>query len=241
MQRYFVIKKEDTYYLEQSDIHHFVKVMRGKLNEEILCIFEGVLFKGKIIDLVQGTIHFVEVVDCDTELDIEITLIYALAKGDKFDFVVQKATELGVHRIVPMLSNRCVVKMDTERFEKKRLRYQKIAKEACQQCLRTIIPTVESLCTIENIHTYFGNHTVIAYEETAKGLEHGALYHLIKSIEPGNKVTVIVGSEGGFDQDEVDLVVSQGAIACSLGKRILRSETAPLYVLSVLGYSREVM
>lgn len=241
MQRYFVEEKNSQYYLNKGDLHHFSNVMRGCVQDEIVCIYNQMVYQGFVQDLSSGLVSLGDVIEEDCELDVEITLIYALAKGDKFDFVVQKATELGVNKIVPMLSNRCVVKMDQDRFSKKRERYQKIAKEACLQCLRTSIPEVMPLCNIDDVAMYFGDYNLIAYEEVGKGLKHGMLHNVVSKLKTGDKITIIVGSEGGFDQKEVDKLVENGVIACSLGKRILRSETAPLYMLSVLGYSREII
>lgn len=241
MQRYFVDKQQNDYYLLQEDMHHFVKVMRGKINDKVTCIYKGNVFLAKVVDLTSGLLCFIENIETDIELDVDVTLIYALTKGEKFDLVIQKATELGVRTIVPVVTKRCVVKIDVDKFEKKRVRYQKIAKEACQQCYRTLIPSVEPLCNLDTIKPYLSDYNLVAYEEIAKENNHGKLYEVVSKLQKGQSITIIVGSEGGFEQNEIDQLVEQGVEVCSLGKRILRSETAPLYMLSVIGYSREVM
>lgn len=240
MQRYFVEKNNNQYRLMKEDIHHFSKVMRGNSGDIITCIFNGEVFLGEVLNTDTGDIKYVDEVHCDVELDVNVTLIYALSKSDKFDFVVQKATELGVNRIVPIITNRCVVKMDKERFEKKRQRFQKIAKEACQQCYRTNIPYIEELYDLKDVKKFLSDFNLVAYEEVAKENNHNKLFEIINQLKKDNSITIIVGSEGGFERSEIDFLIEQGIEPCSLGKRILRSETAPLYMLSVIGYSREV-
>lgn len=244
MQRYFIneqIYNQTTLTMTKEDLYHIKKVMRSKKGDSIVCIDkQGINYQCSIVDIETGVVHVDTVVSNDSELDVDVTLIYAMPKGDKFEFVLQKATELGVKQIVPLFSNRCVVKLDKNKFEKKIVRYQKIVKEASEQSYRNIIPEVKDSITIKELSNYLGDINLVAYEETAKLGQHGNLSKALKQVLPGQKITVIVGSEGGFDEDEVEEMETLGVVRCSLGKRILRSETAPLYILSVIGFNREV-
>ncbi len=164
-----------------------------------------------------------------------------LPKGDKFEFVLQKACELGVHHIIPLSSKRCVVKLTKDKFNKKLPRYQKILKEASEQSGRNRIPSIEEVKTIKELKPYLKDYNLVAYEETAKQHEHGELFHTLQQLKAGDQLLIIVGCEGGFDESEIQELNEMGVKCCSLGNRIfLRSETAPLYLMSVIGYSREL-
>lgn len=243
MQRYFInedLINRDSVQLVDNDLHHLKTVMRSKSGEEIICIdINGLVYLGKIVDVDQGSINIVEKIDENNELDVGITLVYALPKGDKFELVLQKATELGVERIVPLLTRRCVVKTDKKKFSKKIERYKKILKEASQQSRRNKIPEITNVVALGELKEYLGDYNLVAYEKFDCN-EKSMLKQCLEQLKPGDKITVIVGSEGGFDEIEIDEMEKIGVKACSLGKRILRSETAPLYLLSVIGFAREI-
>lgn len=244
MQRYFikeVVEEHTSFFIEQEDLHHLKKVMRNKNGDCILCIDPlGTNYQCHIENIEIGKIVVDKKIINDSELDVEVTLVYAMPKGDKFEFVLQKAAELGVKRIVPLLSNRCVVKLGKDKFTKKKVRFQKILKEASEQSYRNFIPEITDMITIKELPIYLGDYNVVAYEETAKQGNHGTLSKVLQQIKALDKVVIIVGSEGGFEEKEIATMEMMGIQRCSLGKRILRSETAPLYMLSVIGFSREV-
>ncbi|MFQ8706849.1 MAG: RsmE family RNA methyltransferase [Thomasclavelia sp.] len=244
MQRYFInenLTNKNTFIFSADDLHHLKTVMRSKKGDKIVCIdINGQMYLCKIDDIDQGIISIIEKTDENNELDVEVTLIYALPKGDKFELVLQKATELGVTRIVPLLTRRCVVKSDKKKFAKKLIRYEKILKEAAQQSRRNKIPEIINVIELNELEEYLGRYNLVAYEEISKAGKHKALKQFLDKLETDDKISVIVGSEGGFDQDEIEIMESMGVTPCSLGKRILRSETAPLYLLSTIGYVREI-
>ncbi|WP_294578000.1 16S rRNA (uracil(1498)-N(3))-methyltransferase [uncultured Thomasclavelia sp.] len=244
MQRYFideVIEKQEEITLTESDLHHVKNVMRMNNGDQIICLDPtGQVYLTAIKDINQGLITIIEKRDENNELDVDVTLVYALPKGDKLEMVLQKATELGVKRIVPLLTRRCVIKTNPEKFAKKMTRYHKIVKEASEQSRRNIIPEITNVITLKQLDQYLGDYNLVAYEELAKHGEDRALKQTLKQLQPGAKITIIVGCEGGFDYQEIEMMENLGIEACSLGKRILRSETAPLYFLSVIGYSREI-
>lgn len=244
MQKYFInqtIQLNQTFKIESGDHHHIEKVMRNKNGDHIISIDTAhVQYLCIIEDVKKGIIKPIEKLNIDNELDVEVTLIYALPKGDKFELVLQKSCELGVSHIIPLQSKRCVVKMTKEKFEKKLPRYQKILKEASEQSGRNKIPDIQNIITLKEIKNHLKEFNLVAYEETAKQNKHGQLYKTLKELKAGQHIVVIVGCEGGFDESEINSLNELGVKCCSLGKRILRSETAPLYLLSVIGYSREV-
>ena len=160
--------------------------------------------------------------DEDNELDIDITVILALIKNDKFDFAVQKLTELGVKRIVPYLAKRSVVKPGKGNNKQERL--TKIAREASEQSHRNCIPEICDYCTLKDLSKYKSDINIIAYEKDDK---------LISDLK-GKSFTIVIGPEGGFEPSEYEQIVSLGFESVSLGKRILRAETAAIYLSSVI-------
>ncbi|MDE6952634.1 MAG: 16S rRNA (uracil(1498)-N(3))-methyltransferase [Erysipelotrichales bacterium] len=242
MQRYFIDQSciEGLYiHIDSYNHKHMQRVMRYRNKDTVICILPNhETYIYEIIDIDQGLLLQKEQLIEDHELDIDITLIYALPKSDKFELVLQKATELGVKRIVPFLSKRSIIKTDQKTFAKKQERYLRILKEASEQSYRQVIPELTSLIQINDIPSFLSDVNLVAYEESSKQGEHSAFYHALHS--DYQSITIIVGPEGGFDQKEIDIMKEMGVIPCSLGKRILRSETAPLYMLSVIGYSREL-
>ncbi len=243
MQRYFIKQQnEGIIYLEKDDIFHIKKVMRGKNGDEVICInMDGVVHRCRIDDIDNGKVSVLSSIDQFCELDVDITLIYAMPKGDKFELVLQKATELGVKNIVPLLTRRCVVKLDQQKFAKKKERYTKILKEASEQSYRNFIPLLHDVQSIATIEPYLSKYNLVAYEEDAKTTSKNTLYKTIKNLQKKDTISIIVGSEGGFDESEIQELEKLGVSRCTLGKRILRSETAPLYMLSVIGFALEEM
>ena len=257
MQKYFInenIELNKSFKIESSDQHHIEKVMRNKNGDQIICVdLKHIQYLCLIENVQEGTILPIEKLDINNEkstmidldinneLDVEVTLVYALPKGDKFEFVLQKACELGVHHIIPLSSKRCVVKLTKDKFNKKLPRYQKILKAASEQSGRNRIPSIEEVKTIKELKPYLKDYNLVAYEETAKQHEHGELFHTLQQLKAGDQLLIIVGCEGGFDESEIQELTEMGVKCCSLGNRILRSETAPLYLMSVIGYSRELI
>lgn len=244
MQRYFInedLTNKQQLILPADDLHHVKKVMRNINGDKIICLdIKGQVYHCVIEDIDTGLIKLDYRLEENNELDVEVTLVYALPKGDKFELVLQKATELGVKRIIPIQTKRCVVKMDEQKFAKKITRYQKILKEAAEQSRRNYIPEITNVIKLEQLDNYLGDYNLVAFEELAKQGEHLVLKQTLDKLKAGDKITIVVGSEGGFDLDEIKIMNKLGIQACSLGKRILRSETAPLYFLSVIGYAREI-
>ncbi|MDF2530206.1 MAG: rRNA ((1498)-N(3))-methyltransferase [Gammaproteobacteria bacterium] len=161
------------------------------------------------------------------ESPLSIHLAQAVAKGDKMDWIIQKAVELGVKAITPLLTQRCNVKLDAERFDKKVEHWQKVAISACEQCGRNIIPTIYNPISLSKfIEANQAGLKLILHPENSQNLDN--LPDFI------NDLTLLVGPEGGFSEQEIDLAQSQNYITLNLGPRILRTETAPLACMAML-------
>lgn len=237
MQRYFSISNERII-LDEGDIHHITHVMRNKVGDFFEIIFHQKVYKMKISSLKPFTYEEIESFDIDHEIKNDITLFYCLSKGEKNEFVMQKATELGVKRIVLLSSLRSIVKMDNDDFNRKKVRYEKILKEASEQSKRNIVPEIIGIISIKNISKdLLAKHNFVAYEEEAGNTLN--TFKLFDEIKKGESVSILIGSEGGIDQSELDILHEKGFKNISLGKRILRTETAAVYALSVLSFMLE--
>jgi len=228
MQRYFAQATEDYILLAKEDEHHLLNVLRSKVGEKIEAVSCGLLYLGEIESINPLKIKIVEKVDDQSELTTNVTLYYCLSKGDKNDFVIQKATELGAKRIVLVSSKRCIVKYDPKDVDKKLERYSKIAKEAAEQCHRLIVPSVEGPIDIKNIKSVMKEeHCYVAFEENKNDNAFAVSKDMVS-------IGMLIGPEGGLENSEVDFLNSIGFKSISLGKRILRTETAAVYALSVI-------
>lgn len=242
MQRYFVKNSQIHDGIVDMDpiMHkHIAKVMRMKQGEKVIVTDEsGQFFLATVFDLEGGRLILEKALDENNELDVDVTLVYGMPKGDKFEFVLQKATELGVTKIVPFLCARSLIKMDESKFMKKKPRYERIIQEASEQSHRNICPEVTAPIHLKELKDYLSEVNVVAYEESAKQGEVSAFHRALEKLT--TSITIIVGPEGGFDESEITAMKDLGITPVGLGKRILRSESAPLYMLSVIGYEREL-
>lgn len=221
-------------FLSSEDSKHVSKVLRLKEGDFVtICDknkfdYEGVI--SKIEDLVTVDISNKKL--NTAEPNIKIKLYQCLPKSDKFDFIIQKAVELGVCEIIPVQSKFCVVKNDTKSFEKKLTRYNKIVYEACKQSGRGIIPIVSNVLTFKQAINQISNtHSVLCYESDEL-YPRKRLSDLIDSNT--QEVSLIIGSEGGLATEEIELAVNSGVQLASLGNLILRCETASITALSII-------
>ena len=234
MQRYFAKVLDNRVYLNDDDNHHFFNVLRAKIGEKIEVVCGGKLFLAELRKINPIEIEVIQEIDDNSELNSFVTLYYCLSKGDKNDFVVQKATELGASRIVLVASKRCVVKYDGKDVDKKIARFTKIVKEAAEQCHRLIVPEVVGPINVDQIGK-ISNEEVrfVAYEEESQKSSSFSISGKEKSIG------IFIGPEGGFDIEEVEYLNSLGFKNVSLGNRILRTETAAIYAMSVISFMLE--
>ena len=232
MQRYFVKKENEKIVLSDQDLHHIKDVMRIKSNGQIVCVFDNASYLCKIeYDNNSYDVKIIEEITKDVELPKDVILYQALIKNDKFDLVIQKATELGVSMIYPTIFSRSVVKVEKDKMDKKLDRYGKIVKEACEQSRRQVLPEMGNYINVKDIKLDDDTIGFIAYENNNN---YKSFNENLALSDNYNKIAIVVGPEGGFSDDEVKYLVSQGFKNISLGKRILRSETASMYALSVI-------
>ena len=236
MQRYFASIKNNQVFLSQEDSFHLLKVMRGRINDNIEVVDENHKSYLSVIKSINPLIIEVqEPILKNSELDSEVTLFFGLAKSDKNEFVIQKATELGAKKIVLFQAKRSVVKFSKDVFNKKLPRYLSIAKEASEQCHREYIPEIKFASSIKEIKNDLCELNLFAYELSA-----GKVNELDSLLDKQYRsISVIIGPEGGFDSQEAEFLISEGFKNISLGKRILRCETAAVYALSVIAFKLE--
>ena len=225
-----------------SDVNHIKNVLRMKPEETILISSgESLEYTCYIRELKEEEIiaHIMYVQESGYELPSRLYLFQGLPKSDKMEVIIQKAVELGVHEIIPVASKRAVVKLDARKEEKKRTRWQAISESAAKQSKRMYVPEVKKVMSFSQAVEYAGQLDVVLVPyELAKGM--GETREIIGKIKKGQSVGIFIGPEGGFEEAEVELAVEKGnAKAITLGKRILRTETAGLTVLSILMFTLE--
>lgn len=226
------------------EVNHIRNVMRLKSGEEISVSIGG---DGKEYrygiesyteDSVLCRLRFVK--DKEVELPVKVLLFQGLPKADKMDLIVQKAVELGAAEIIPVSMERCVVKLDAGKAAKKTARWQTIAESAASQSRRSIIPRVLAPMSMREAVEYAKAQTevrVIPYELQE---DDGSVKQYLESLKEGQSVSIFIGPEGGFTPAEVELAKEAGIRPISLGRRILRTETAGLAILSWLIYILEI-
>lgn len=252
MQRYFV---EDSNWLDGTitisgdDAHHMVRVMRYGIGEKIICNHSsGKSALCEIASLQDGnsiTANIIEWLDSNTELPVSVEIIQALPKGNKLEFITQKGTELGAASFLFFQGDRSIVKWDKKKLPGRLERYRKIVKEASEQSHRNHLPTVDYIGDLVQFmkETSFTSDVIklFAYEEEAKVNEATTLHSALVQVKPGSQIQLIIGPEGGFSPDEVELLHEYGYHSVRLGPRILRTETASLYALASISYHFEEM
>lgn len=221
------------------DVNHIKNVLRMKVGEE-LAVSNGTDGREYVCavrefgeDAVECELRFVK--EDAVELPVKVTLFQGLPKADKMELIIQKAVELGVTEIVPVATKRCVVKLDEKKAASKIARWQSIAEAAAKQSKRGIIPQVLPVQSYKLALKQAENMDVrlIPYE-LASGMERTR--ELLGDLKPGQRVAVFIGPEGGFEEMEIDLAKEAGVEPITLGRRILRTETAGMTVLAWIGY-----
>lgn len=230
MQRYFIKNKDML--LEETDIRHIKKVMRMNINDKIEVVYNNKLHICEITSLEPFNIKVIEKLDEDKKTKIELTVAVALVKEQKMDLILQKLTELGVSKIIPVSMERSIVKLDKERFNKKKVRWESICKEASEQSKRTNIPIIEDIKSIKDLTKEDADLKLVASTKEKEKL----LNYYLQSIEDCAKIIMVIGPEGGISDKEEDILVSNGYNRVSFGNLIFRVETATIYVASIINY-----
>ncbi len=246
MQRYFLQSEFDDQ--EQTTItgedgKHIVRVMRMTVGDSVITVSGGEAFVSIITELLADgvVIQRQEGLMQTNEMPVRVTIACGLPKGDKLDLIVQKGTELGMAGIVPFEAERSIVKWDAKKGDKKVERLRKIAKEAAEQCHRTVIPNVASTASFKQLIEQSASYDVLLFadEEDAKSGNPNRMAERLKNVHPEQTVLTVFGPEGGLSRNEAEVLRSAGFLPIALGPRILRTETAPLYLLSAMSYEFE--
>ncbi|MCX7710420.1 MAG: 16S rRNA (uracil(1498)-N(3))-methyltransferase [Clostridia bacterium] len=241
MPRFFVDKSNvrgDTIFITGEDVGHIKKVLRLRPGENIIiCDGNGTDYLSEIQSIEQDkVIAGINAVEKNlSEPPIDIVLFQGLPKSDKMDFIIQKSVELGVNSIVPVSTERTVVKIDTKKdADHKVVRWQRIALEAAKQCNRGIVPKIEAPVTFEQALNAIKNFDIslIPYEKENQNKLNNTLQK-----QNLKRIAVFIGPEGGFSEKEIQRSKESGTIPVTLGPRILRTETAGIMVLSILMYA----
>ncbi|PIC65433.1 16S rRNA (uracil(1498)-N(3))-methyltransferase [Sporosarcina sp. P13] len=246
MQRYFLdqpFDERNRAVISGDDSKHIIKVMRMIAGQEILTVYGGIASVAKIEEILDNQVVVSK--HCEltqqTEMPVSVTLVCGLPKGDKLDLITQKGTELGMKRLIPLAASRSIVKWDSKKSDKRIERLQKIAKEAAEQCHRNEIPEILPVQTVKQLIDYAAMFDVklFADEEDAKSDVPHKIADRLKNVYHGQSIVVVFGPEGGLAREEAVLLQEAGFLPVSLGPRILRTETAPLYTLSAMSYEFE--
>lgn len=225
-----------------SDVNHIKNVLRLKAGEEIAVRngVDGKEYRCGIEEFAQDQIicslRFIR--EEGVELPSKIYLFQGIPKADKMELIVQKSVELGVFEVIPVAVKRCVVKLDDKKAAAKVNRWQGIAEAAAKQCKRGIIPMVKEPMSMKAAVAY-AHHLDVKLIPYELADDMGHTKRIIEGIQPGQSVAVFIGPEGGFEENEVAEALAAGIEPVTLGKRILRTETAGLAVLSWLMYHLE--
>lgn len=236
MYHFFVSEEQingENAYIEGSDVNHIANVLRMKPGEELLISVKGDWdYLCKIVDIETDRVNLKVLESMEQrELPVKITLLQGIPKSDKLEMIIQKAVELGVSEIIPVKTKRVVVKIDEKKVDTKVNRWNAIAESAAKQSKRSIIPKVYEPMSIDNALEIVKDFGVklIPYEN-ADGIDKTR--KILDSMDKTKNIAVFIGPEGGFEVAEVEMIKNSGFEVITLGKRILRTETAGLALLS---------
>ena len=240
MRRIFIadlLKKNIT--ITGADAHHLSRVMRSKIGDHIVVADdEGKVGEYAITGFTGDSIDL-ELIACiaeNTESPVDIMLAQCLPKGDKLELITQKATELGINTIVPLVSDNCVVRYDGKKMKAKQDKWQKIANEAGKQCGRSCLPVVEAITPLKDwLQDIVSQNTAVCmcYENE----EQIGIKEFLRQVT-GAEIAVVIGPEGGFSLAEIEFAKSLGITSVSLGNRILRAETAAIAAMAIIQYEK---
>lgn len=235
---------DDIVVIKQDDAHHITRVMRFNVNDKIICSHpEGSAAICQITNIYSTHVEakIIELLERNVELPVSLTIAQGLPKGDKLDWTLQKGTELGAGGFIPFQAERSVVRWNAQKFNKKKERFTKIIKEASEQSHRNKQPTLHPVMSLKELLTESQHYDVklFPYEEEAKRSSNQSISQVFSQLNQGERVLVCIGPEGGFSKEEVRLLEENEFQAVRIGPRILRTETAALYVLASLSYHLE--
>lgn len=247
MPKFFVENNQiqnETIYIIGNDVNHIVNVLRLKKDDILLVCNKdiGKTYQTKIKNIQKEKVECIilEEVGDKVESKIEVSIFQGLPKAEKMEYIIQKSTELGVKKIIPVSLKRCIVKLDKKDSIKKLQRWQKIAEVAAKQSGRNVIPSIEDIVEMKRVKEIIKEFDLflVAYEEEKNVTLKQELQKMKQKYlqKDGLKIGVLIGPEGGLEKEEVESLKQNGAKVITLGNRILRTETAPIAVLSNIIY-----
>jgi len=234
--------REDNIVITGSDVNHIKNVLRMRIGEKIAAVkeAEGVKYLCEIQKMEEEGIFckILSVEEGETELPAKIFLFQGLPKGEKMELILQKAVELGCFEIIPVACKRCVVKLEEKKQKSKVQRWQSISEAAAKQSGRRMVPRVHDVMRFSEALAYAADMDIrlIPYERAVNMKE---TKKLLGSVKPGQKIAVFIGPEGGFEETEIEAAGRDGVAPVTLGRRILRTETAAITVIGWLMYELE--
>lgn len=246
MQKFFVETNQienEKIIITGDDVKHISNVLRMKKGENIQIgdkeTLKNYLTQIEEINKNNIILNIIEKLETKVESNVQIDLFQGLPKADKMEWIIQKTTEIGINSIIPVEMSRCIVKLDGKEENKKIQRWQKVAEGAAKQSKRDKIPKVENKIKLKEIENKIPQYDVflIAYEEEKNNTLKNEIRKIKKQEE--YKIGILIGPEGGLDSKEVEILKENGAKVVTLGKRILRTETAPITMTSNILYELE--
>ena len=232
MQRYFAKEYKDKLVLENSDIHHIKNVMRMNTGDLIEVVYDNKLYICKIISFDPFSLGIDKIVEEENKVSLDITIAVGLVKEQKMDLILQKLTELGVNTIIPVNMERSIVKIDSERFKKKKERWKSICKEASEQSKRTNIPVISDIVSLKDLVNIEADVKLVASTKEKDKLFNCYLQEINKCA----KIIIVIGPEGGLSEKEESYLLNNGFDGVSFGNLIFRVETACIYAASIFNY-----
>jgi len=248
MYKFFVKQNQienDKITINNNDVNHIKNVLRLSEGEkiEISNSDNGESYICKILNFENDVVNceIEDTLEANIEPNIYIHIMQGLPKSDKMELIIQKCTELGVKEFTPVSLNRCIVKLNGKDEVKKIERWQKISEVAAKQSKRSIIPKINEVIKLNKVIELIKEYDIIlvAYEEEKNNTVKRELQKLEKSEEL--KIGVLIGPEGGIEKEEIDMLKQAGAKIVTLGNRILRTETAPIVMASIIMYELNEM
>lgn len=237
MQRYFLSKEDyENKVISNDDVFHIFKVMRNKVNDMIEVCYENTAYLAKITSISNDLVSYeiLSIISQNNENKAKITLFQGFPKGDKTDDIIKHGTELGVDNIILFQMKRSIVKIEANKVDSKLARYNKIAKEAAEQSHRNSIPNVYVKNNIKDIDLNSYDLKLLLDEEEAKKIDGRLLSEV--NFKGKENIIFVVGPEGGIDDKEREFFLENGFLPVSIGKNILRTETASLAFLAMINY-----
>ena len=231
MQRYFAVDKDLN--ISDKDKHHIINVMRMKLNDKIEIVYNEKVYMCEINDISKKDVSYSvkDIIDINNELPVKVTIAVSLVNEKKLDFILQKCTELGVYDFILVNSDRSKIKIDGK--EKKKIeRWNTITKEAAEQSHRNIKPIVRDIMSINDVLKLdYDLKLTCSTKENEKTIKN-----VLQNSTNCDRIIIVVGPEGGLTISEEEKLEKNGFIPVTLGNLILRTETVPMYIMSLINY-----